>query len=86
MTKMFMQAACVAADRHYDSVFIVSGQSSRSRNLAFITRFEAQLADLVAGRSRVAAARFGVDQDQAIKSRLTGAVLDRFILTVELYR
>jgi hypothetical protein len=80
------EAACVAADRHYDSVFIVSGQSSRSRNLAFITRFEAQLADLVAGRSRVAAARFGVDQDQAIKSRLTGAVLDRFILTVELYR
>jgi hypothetical protein len=80
------EAACFAADRHYDSIFVISGHSNRSSNVLFMNRFDAALQGVLGGRTKVAELHIGRDEDAALKSRLTGVPLDLFILTVDLYR
>jgi hypothetical protein len=80
------ETACFAADRRYDSIFVISGQSNRSRNVPFMNRFAAQLSTMIAGRQEAATFHAGLDEDAAIKSRLTETPLDSFILSVTLYR
>ena len=41
---------------------------------------------ITAGRSKVATMGAGVDEDAALKSRLTGVRLDKTILTVDYYQ
>jgi hypothetical protein len=77
--------ACFAIDRRYDSIFVISGQSHLSRNAGFISRFEAKVTEVTAGRRKMAEMHAGLDQDAALKSRLTNIPLDEFILSVQLY-
>jgi hypothetical protein len=44
------------------------------------------LADVTDGRGKVATLGVGLDEDAALKSRLTGVSLDQHILTVDYYR
>jgi hypothetical protein len=77
---------CFASDRRYDSLFIISGQSNRSRNAAFMRRVAEKTAEITTGRHKIAQLHAGLDQDAGLKSRLTGVGLDEFILSVDLYR
>jgi hypothetical protein len=80
------EATCFAADRHYDSIFVVFGQSNISRDAAEIQRFQAKLNDVIADRRKVATIHAGLDEDAGIKSQLANVPLDKFILTIDLYR
>jgi hypothetical protein len=80
------EAACFAADRHFDSIFVISGHSNQFRNPRFMNRLDAALQRVLAGRTKVAEIHVGRDADAALKSRLTGVPLDDFILKVELYK
>jgi hypothetical protein len=83
----FMQTrGCVSPEHRYESVLIISGQSNRSRNGRFMRAVAATVAELTAGRRRIAQIHAGLDRDAALKRRLTGVPLDDFILSVELYR
>src|SRR6202043_236432 len=77
------EAACFAADRHYDSIFVISGHSHRSGTVRFTNRFEAQLNPMIAGRRKIVELHAGLDEDAALKSWLTRVPLDEFILTVD---
>ena len=80
------EAACFTADHHYDSIFVISGHSYRSGIVRFMNRFEALLNPMIAGRRKIAELHAGLDEDAALKSRLTGVPLDEFILTIDLYQ
>jgi hypothetical protein len=86
VSRFLAEASCFAADRHYDSIFVVFGQSNISRNAAAIQRFQVKLNDVIAGRRKVATIHAGLDEDAEIKSQLVGVPLDKFILTVDLYQ
>jgi hypothetical protein len=86
VSRFLAEASCFAADRHYDSIFVVFGQSNMSRNAAAIQRFQAKLNDATAGKRKVATIHSGLDKDAEIKSRLVNLPLDKFILTIDLYR
>lgn len=86
ISRFLAEASCFAADRHYDSIFVVFGQSNMSRNAVAIQRFRTKLNDVIAGRRKVATIHAGLDEDSEIKSQLVGVPLDKFILTVDLYR
>jgi hypothetical protein len=77
---------CLAAGRRYDSIFIVSGHSDKSGNATMMAKFNAFLSDVTAGRNKVVTFGAGLDEDAALKSRLTGVPLEKYILTVDLYR
>lgn len=83
--EFFAARRCLRPDLHYDSIFIVSGYGVRSRNAAFMQRFNEFLAEVTAGRRKAASLGAGIDDDAALKSRLTGVALDRTILTVDYY-
>ncbi len=85
VSRFAVNPACFLPDRHYDSIFVISGQSDRSSHAGFIARFEAKLAEVTAGRRKVAEMHAGVDRDAALKSRLTKVPLDAFLLSVQLY-
>jgi hypothetical protein len=53
---------------------------------ARMRQFKSFLADITAGRSKVATMRTGRDEDAALKTRLTGVQLDEAILTVDYYQ
>jgi hypothetical protein len=80
------EPTCLVPGRSYRSVLIVSGYSNRSANGPAMRRFAARVAELTAGREKIAEIRVGRDEDAMLKTRLTGVPLDEFILTVELYR
>jgi hypothetical protein len=80
------EAACFAADRRYDSIFVISGHHDRSGNARFESRFAAALQRVLAGRQKIAENHVGRDADAALKSRLTGVPLDEFLLKIDLYR
>jgi hypothetical protein len=80
------EPACLAPARLYRSVFILSGNSNRPAHGPGMQRFAARVAELTAGREKIAEVRFGQDEDAMLKTRLTGVPLDEFILTVDLYR
>jgi hypothetical protein len=82
----FDQRACFDPARSYGSVLILSGYSNRSANQPAMQRFAARVAEMTAGREKIAELRVGHDEDAALKTWLTGVPLDRFILTVDLYR
>ena len=82
----FLADSCVNTERRYDSIFIISGHSNESADLAVMTRFASVLATVTAGRQKVATIHFGEDKDAALKSRLTGVALESYILSVDLYR
>ena len=83
----FMQRRdCFAPDRRYDSLFIISGHSDRSRNAAYMRLIGEKIAEITTGRNKIAELHAGVDKDAALKRRLTGVALDEFILSVDLYR
>jgi hypothetical protein len=86
VSRFLAEASCFAADRDYDSIFVVFGQSNISRNAAAIQRFQAKLIDVVAGKRKVATIHAGLDEDAEIKSQLAKGPLDKFILTIDLYR
>jgi hypothetical protein len=51
-----------------------------------MAQFEKLVADVTAGRTKLATLPFGRDDDAGLKSRLTGIPLGRAILTVDFYR
>ena len=75
---------CSIATQHYDSIFVIVGHSDRSAIAK--KRFKAAMDAATDGREKTATIHVGVDQDAALKSRLTGVALDEYILTVDLYR
>jgi hypothetical protein len=77
---------CFWEGQNYDTVFVASGQSHRSRRVAFMRNYENAVALLIAGRQKMASMPAGLDDDAALKSRLTGVALDKYILTIDLYR
>jgi len=83
----FLEAGrCVGSGRHYDSIFVISGHHDRSANKELTGQFNAFVADVTAGRRKLASVPIGRDEDAALKSRLTGVPLDANILTVDYYR
>ncbi|HEY0222882.1 MAG TPA: hypothetical protein VGC38_00030 [Pseudolabrys sp.] len=78
--------ACLDAVQRYDSVVVISGHSDKSENPQAMQGFDGAVAAVVAGRRKVATMHAGIDDDAALKTRLTGVALDKYILTVELYR
>lgn len=79
-------ARCFAPGQSYNSVFVVSGQSNRSRRPEFMRKYQADVARVIAGRQKFATMPAGLDKDAALKSWLTGVPLDTYILTIDLYR
>jgi hypothetical protein len=86
VSRFLKEASCFAPDRRYDSIFVVFGQSNISRNAAAIQRFQVKLNDVIAGKRKVATIHAGLDEDAEIKSQLVKVPLDKFILTIDLYR
>jgi hypothetical protein len=83
----FMAArACLAGGRRYDSIFVISGHSNRSEHAVTMANFQSLVAEATAGRTKVTSFGAGLDEDAALKSRLSGVPLDRYILTVDYYR
>jgi hypothetical protein len=83
----FLEAGrCVGSGRHYDSIFVISGHHDRSADKELTGQFDAFVADVTAGRRKLASVPIGRDEDAAMKSRLTGVPLDANILTVDYYR
>ncbi len=78
--------ACLGDARRYQSIFVVSGHSSRSDRAPDMLRYSSDVARVIGNRQPIAEARFGRDADAMLKTRLTGVPLDEFILTVSLYR
>jgi hypothetical protein len=76
---------CLETDVRFDSIFVVSGHSDKS-DTAVMARFLTAVANLSAGRQKVVTIHAGLDDDAALKTRLTGVRLDKNILTVDLYR
>src|SRR5690242_15882838 len=66
---------CPAA-RHWDRVIVVEGNPLRPSDPAWKTRVEPALAQ----RELIAQGHFGFDHTAAIKNRITGASLSRWIL------
>jgi hypothetical protein len=77
---------CLAADRRYDSIFVVHGYSDHSSMAALMHRFDNVLDAVTTGRQKVATLRAGRDDDAVLKQWLTGVPLEKSILTVDLYR
>jgi hypothetical protein len=77
---------CLDAGRHYDSIFVIFGHSNSSADETFIAKFKKLIAEVTAGRSKVATLTAGRDDDAALKSRLSGVPLETTILTVDYYR
>ena len=65
---------------------MISGHHDRSANKELTGQFNEFVADVTAGRRKLAIAPIGRDEDAALKSRLTGVPLDANILTVDHYR
>ncbi len=83
----FLQSnRCLAPGQHFDSIFIVSGHSDKSANTTLMRRFNSVLDAVTKGRSKIATLHAGIDEDAALKTRLTGVPLDDYILKVEYYR
>ncbi len=82
----FKVRRCLAPVQRFDSIFVISGHSGDSADEAVMRQFQSFLADITAGRSKVATIGAGVDEDAALKSRLTGVHLDKTILTVDYYQ
>ncbi|MGB6749239.1 MAG: hypothetical protein WBE51_14600 [Xanthobacteraceae bacterium] len=83
----FMEArACLAGGRRYDSIFVISGHSNRSGHAVTMANFQSLVAEATAGRTKVTSFGAGLDEDAALKSRLSGVPLDRYVLTVDYYR
>lgn len=81
----FAAARCLNSGRRYDSVFVIFGHSDQSANAAVMRKFDEFVAGVTAGRRKVATLPAGLDEDAALKSRLTGVPLSKYILTVDLY-
>lgn len=77
---------CFDADRHYDTVFSITGHSNLSANPPIMRNLEAALTRVTSGKQKVAEMSAGFDRDAAIKSRLTGVPLDPEILSIAVYR
>jgi hypothetical protein len=82
----FQSRRCLVPGQGFDSIFIVSGHNDKSANAAVMRKFNRLIGEVTAGRSKVATLHAGVDQDAALKTRLTGVPLDDFVLKVEYYR
>jgi hypothetical protein len=81
---LFRMRHCLAPEQRFDSIFVISGHTGE--NEAVMRQFTQFLADMTAGRSKVATLRAGRDGDAALKTRLTGIHLDEAILTVDYYQ
>jgi hypothetical protein len=77
---------CLDAARAYDTVFIVNGHSHMPEGSAAMNRFREAVTRVSAGKRKITTLQAGVDEDAALKSRLTGVPLTREILTVDVYR
>ena len=75
---------CLAPAQRFDTIFVISGHNGEGE--ARMRQFKDFLADITAGRSKVATLRAGRDGDAALKTRLTGVHLDEAILTVDYYQ
>jgi len=82
----FEVTRCLANGRRYDSIFVVFGHSDQSVDEQFIAKFKKLIADVTAGRSKIATLPAGRDEDAALKSRLSGVPLETTILMVDHYR
>jgi hypothetical protein len=82
----FQDPTCFTPARSYRSVFVIGGYNNRSAHEPVMQRFAARVAELTAGREKIAELGVGHDEDAALKTWLTGVPLDRVILTVDLYR
>jgi hypothetical protein len=81
---LFRMRHCLAPEQRFDSIFVISGHTGEGG--AVMRQFTHFLADITAGRSKVATLRAGRDGDAALKTRLTGIHLDEAILTVDYYQ
>ncbi len=77
---------CFAPERHYDTVFSILGHSNLSTDRSVMQKLQTALAAATAGKQKIAEMSAGLDNDAAIKSRLTGVPLERAILSVAVYR
>jgi hypothetical protein len=77
---------CLATERRYDSIFVITGHSDKDNNFAFMREFDSTLGKVTAGRQKAATIHAGVDEDAEMKSWLTGVPLDKHILSVDLYQ
>jgi hypothetical protein len=80
----FKARHCLAPAQRFDTIFVISGYNGEDE--AMKQQFKTFLADITAGRSKVATLRAGRDEDAALKTRLTGVHLDEAILTVDYYQ
>jgi len=81
---LFRMRHCLAPEQRFDSIFVISGHTGEDE--AVMRQFTHFLADITAGRSKVATLRAGRDGDAALKTRLTGIHLDDAILTLDYYQ
>lgn len=77
---------CLGGGRRYDSIFIIAGHNDRSGSAWRMAPFVQAVAQATAGRHKVATLQVGIDDEAALKSRLTGTPLSRHLLTIDLYR
>lgn len=80
------ERGCFAAGRSYDSIFVISGHSDKSEQSVVQRAFTAAVDQATAGRQKRATMSAGIDDDAALKTRLTGVALDKAILKIEFYR
>jgi hypothetical protein len=78
------QVDCLATEQRYDSVFVITGHSPRVN--AFMQEFNSALGKVTAGRRKVVTIHAGIDEDAEMKTWLTGVPLDKYIVSVDLYR
>lgn len=77
---------CLNSGRRFDSIFVISGHSDKSANVAAMRRFNSLVSDATAGRSKAATLHAGLDEDAALKSHLSGTPLEKYILRIDYYR
>lgn len=77
--------ACFAPERSYETVILLRGHSSRGEAAAAFGRTADRLSRVLAGKSKVGDAGFGIDEDAKLKTWLSGVPLDRTILRAEVY-
>ncbi len=81
-----VEQRCFPPDRGYQSIFVVSGFFDTDNKDDVTAAFARQVQSITAGRQKIATMHAGIDEDSALKSRLSHIPLDRHILTVEEFR
>jgi len=77
---------CFDSAQQYNTVFTVVGHSNLSGVPEVMHDFDSAIATITAGKQKVADLNSGLDEDAALKSKLTGVPLRKYLLSIGLYR